>query len=59
MVKTMDTIRYSYLLKINILSNIPTLFCGPTGTGKSVYIKNLLNELPEGYTPPIEVGFSA
>jgi dynein heavy chain len=43
MVKTMDTIRYSYLLKINIMAEIPTLFCGPTGTGKSVYIKNVLN----------------
>lgn len=41
-VPTQDTIRYSYLLHHNIKSSIPTLFCGPTGTGKSVYIKNLL-----------------
>ena len=41
--------RYSYLLKTNIFNEIPTLFCGPTGTGKSVYIKNvLLNDLPYG-----------
>jgi len=41
-VKTMDTMRYSFILKRNILAKIPTLFCGPTGTGKSVYIKNVL-----------------
>ncbi len=35
---TADTARYSYLLKLNIKSEYETLFCGPTGTGKSVYI---------------------
>jgi len=43
MVKTVDTMRYTYLLKINILNEYPTLFCGPTGTGKSIYIKDLLS----------------
>ncbi len=42
LVKTTDTIRYSYLLLLNIRNEVPTLFCGPTGTGKSVYIKNAL-----------------
>ena len=41
-VKTMDTMRYSFLLFQNLLNKIPTLFCGQTGTGKSVYIKNVL-----------------
>jgi dynein heavy chain len=35
-VKTQDTVRYSYLLSINIKNEIPTLFCGPTGTGKVI-----------------------
>ena len=41
-VKTMDTMRYSFLLQQNIMQQIPTLFCGQTGTGKSAYIKNVL-----------------
>lgn len=59
-IKTADTMRYSYLLKMNIFNNIPTLFCGPTGTGKSVYIKNvLLNDLPKEEYSAIEIIFSA
>ena len=38
---------------------VPTLFCGPTGTGKSVYIKNLLLSLPAAEFSTIEIGFSA
>lgn len=37
-VTTVDTVRYSYIQRFCILNNIPTLFVGPTGTGKSVYI---------------------
>jgi len=59
-VKTVDTIRYTYLLKNNIMNEYPTLFCGPTGTGKSAYINNLLmNELDKSMYQSIEVGFSA
>ena len=35
-VKTMDTVRYSFLIQLYINQEIPCLFCGPTGTGKSV-----------------------
>ena len=57
----MDTVRYTWLLKLNINSAYPTLFCGPTGTGKTTYIKDLLsNGLPKDvYTMIIDVGFSA
>ena len=48
-VTTIDSIRYSYILEYNIMHNIPTLFCGPTGTGKSAYASNvLLNKLEKG-----------
>ena len=60
LVKTADTVRYSYLLLLNIKNQLPTLFCGPTGTGKSVYIKNvLMNQLERDQYTTIEVGFSA
>lgn len=36
------------------------LFCGPTGTGKSCYIKNfILNDLDPSKFSSIELGFSA
>jgi len=42
------------------MNEYPTLFCGPTGTGKSAYINNLLmNELDKSMYQSIEVGFSA
>lgn len=41
-VTTVDKIRYSYIQEYCIHQQIPTLFVGPTGTGKSVYIQNVL-----------------
>jgi dynein heavy chain, axonemal len=41
-VTTVDKIRYSYIQEYCISHMIPTLFVGPTGTGKSVYIQNVL-----------------
>lgn len=59
-VTTNDKIRYSYIQEYCINNMIPTLFVGPTGTGKSVYIQNvLLNQLPREKYMTIEIGFSA
>ena len=59
-VTTIDKIRYSYIQEYCINHNIPTLIVGPTGTGKSVYIQNvLLNTLPREKFLTIEIGFSA
>ena len=59
-VATVDTVRYTYLLEKMILANIPHLFCGGTGTGKTVYVKDvLLNKLNQNKYINAEVGFSA
>ena len=59
-VTTTDKIKYSFLLELFIKNNIPTLYVGPTGTGKSIYIQNVLQQaLPKDLYSTIEVGFSA
>ena len=42
-VTTIDVIRYSFVQKFCILNEIPTLFVGGTGTGKTTYIQNVLS----------------
>jgi dynein heavy chain len=59
-VTTVDTIRYGYMLEFFIMNDIRTLFVGPTGTGKTKYIQNVLNtKLSEEKFLIIEIGFSA
>ena len=56
----MDTARYSHLMELLLLNKKPVLFIGPTGTGKSVYVKDkLMNELPSDEYLPMFVNFSA
>ncbi|KRX11121.1 P-loop containing nucleoside triphosphate hydrolase [Pseudocohnilembus persalinus] len=59
LVDTTDTVRYSYIIDLHIQKQFPMLFCGPTGTGKSTYIKKQISNLnPKKYLN-IEIGFSA
>lgn len=59
-VTTVDTIRYGYMQELFIMNNIRSLFVGPTGTGKTAYIQNVLaTKLPADKWLIIEVGFSA
>eukprot|EP00899_Mesostigma_viride_P012092 jgi/Mesvir1/20884/Mv07961-RA.1 len=41
-VPTTDTLRYTYLMSTLITHKMPLLVTGPTGTGKTVYIKDFL-----------------
>jgi dynein heavy chain len=58
-VTTSDKVKYSYLLNMFIKNDVPTLYVGPTGTGKSIYIQNILQNLDKEKFSTIEVGFSA
>ena len=58
-VPTVDTVRYTYLMDLYVKSSTPALFVGPTGTGKSVYIKDKLMGNLEPQYVPFFINFSA
>jgi len=58
-VPTVDSIRMKFVLQTLIKSKKHVLMPGPTGVGKSVYIKNLITyEMPEEYQT-LTMSFSA
>uniref|UniRef100_A0A8C4DY39 Dynein axonemal heavy chain 3 n=1 Tax=Dicentrarchus labrax TaxID=13489 RepID=A0A8C4DY39_DICLA len=58
-IPTMETARQLFFLRTYLAHEIPMLFVGPTGTGKSVINKSFLVTLPkEQYTPNC-INFSA
>ncbi|PWA31711.1 hypothetical protein CCH79_00006705 [Gambusia affinis] len=59
-VPTIDTVRYTYLMDLCINHGVPPLFVGPTGTGKSVYVKEkMMNNLDKDSFLPFFLNFSA
>ncbi|KAI5095774.1 dynein heavy chain 12, axonemal isoform X1 [Silurus meridionalis] len=59
-VPTIDTVRYTYLMDRCITYGMPLLYVGPTGTGKSVYVKEkLMNNLDKEHYLPFFINFSA
>jgi dynein heavy chain len=51
--------RYMHMLGMFIENKIPVLFCGPTGTGKSVYCYEKIMSLPKDKYAPMFLTFSA
>ncbi|XP_065670290.1 dynein axonemal heavy chain 12 isoform X3 [Hydra vulgaris] len=59
-VPTMDTARCSYFMELLLRNQKPVLFVGPTGTGKSVYVKDMImNHLPQDEYLALFLNFSA
>ncbi|XP_042639137.1 dynein axonemal heavy chain 3 [Orycteropus afer afer] len=58
-IPTMETARQSFFLKTYLDHEIPVLFVGPTGTGKSAITNNFLLHLPKNIYLPNFINFSA
>ena len=58
-VSTVDLIRYTKLIQTYIDMMCHVLVCGPTGTGKTIYIKMIMAKLSKDLYQTIEIGFSA
>ncbi|XP_061847983.1 dynein axonemal heavy chain 3 [Colius striatus] len=58
-IPTMETARQMFFLKTYVEHNVPLLFVGPTGTGKSAITNNFLLQLPKQKYIPSVINFSA
>ncbi|XP_074137054.1 dynein axonemal heavy chain 3 isoform X2 [Sminthopsis crassicaudata] len=58
-IPTMETARQTFFLKVYLNHEIPMLFVGPTGTGKSAITNNFLVRLPKNLFLPNCINFSA
>uniref|UniRef100_A0A667IFD0 Dynein axonemal heavy chain 3 n=1 Tax=Lynx canadensis TaxID=61383 RepID=A0A667IFD0_LYNCA len=58
-ISTMETARQSFFLKTYLDHEIPVIFVGPTGTGKSAITNNFLLHLPKSTYLPNCINFSA
>lgn len=59
MIQTNETCCQKFFLILCLNANIPIMFCGPTGTGKSAVILNHLISMPKEKFLPNVINFSA
>ncbi|KAK3925188.1 Dynein heavy chain 7, axonemal [Frankliniella fusca] len=58
-VPTVESVKYSHLLEMHVRHGVPFLLAGPTGTGKSFYIQDLLmNRLDQEQYQPAFLTFT-
>ena len=58
-VPTTENLKNSYMLNLCVKNNLPVLFIGPTGTGKSMSIQKYLRSLPYESYSQVFICFSA
>ncbi|KAM4725109.1 LOW QUALITY PROTEIN: dynein axonemal heavy chain 3-like [Anableps anableps] len=58
-IPTIETARQMFFLRTYLAHEVPMLFVGPTGTGKSVINKSFLVKLPKDQYTPNCINFSA
>ncbi|KAF8787359.1 Dynein heavy chain 3 like protein [Argiope bruennichi] len=58
-IPTNETVRQRFMLNTYISHDVPVLFVGPTGTGKSAITNNFLIHLPKERYLPNSINFSA
>nr|AML30857.1 axonemal inner arm dynein heavy chain 1 [Marsilea vestita] len=59
LVPTPDSTRYTYIMEALVMNQLPILLVGPTGTGKSVCVKQYLNKLDASRFQSVFFNFSA
>eukprot|EP00397_Hematodinium_sp_SG-2012_P000137 GEMP01000137.1.p1 GENE.GEMP01000137.1~~GEMP01000137.1.p1 ORF type:complete len:2966 (+),score=813.16 GEMP01000137.1:107-8899(+) len=60
MVRTVDSIRYSFFAHLNLSRGVKTLLCGPTATGKTMYMNSTIaTSLDKNIFTSMKLDFSA
>lgn len=59
MVMTSESVCTRYFVNMMLASKIPMVICGPTGTGKSAVVQDMLLSLPKEKFLPNVINFSA
>mmetsp|Transcript_38901 Transcript_38901/g.70950 ORF Transcript_38901/g.70950 Transcript_38901/m.70950 type:complete len:2173 (+) Transcript_38901:3-6521(+) len=58
-VRTLDTARFTHLAYMSCRAHVPFLFCGPRGSGKTVFMHETLHTLDEAHFQSVKIRLSA